>query len=101
MFRYLRNLFRKKTDPQPASVSGASSASASPATSAPAAPQRVSDSQKLVARVETAQLQLAAIVSRFPDDLRKLLLKQPAPEAMVALPIPAILKFLPTGSVKI
>jgi predicted regulator of Ras-like GTPase activity (Roadblock/LC7/MglB family) len=51
-------------------------------------------------RVETAQLQLLAIMSKFPDDLRKLVIKMPPENAMVVLPIPAILRFLPTGSVK-
>jgi predicted regulator of Ras-like GTPase activity (Roadblock/LC7/MglB family) len=51
-------------------------------------------------RVETAQLQLLAIMSKFPDDLRKLVVKMPPENAMVVLPIPAILRFLPTGSVK-
>src|SRR4029078_7151145 len=51
-------------------------------------------------RVETAPLQLAALMAKFPHELRKLVLRQPAPEAMVALPLPTIQKFLPTGSVK-
>lgn len=51
-------------------------------------------------RVETAQLSLMAVMSRFPDDLRKLVLKMPPPEAMVVLPLPTIQKMLPTGSVK-
>ncbi len=53
-----------------------------------------------VPRVETAQLQLLAIVQKFPEELRKLVIKLPPPEAMVALPLPTIQKFLPTGSVK-
>jgi predicted regulator of Ras-like GTPase activity (Roadblock/LC7/MglB family) len=53
-----------------------------------------------VARVETASLQLAAIMAKFPEEIKKLVLKLPPPEAMVALPLPTILKFLPTGSVK-
>lgn len=51
-------------------------------------------------RVETAQLSLVAVMSRFPDDLRKLVLKMPPQDAMVVLPLPTIQKMLPTGSVK-
>ncbi|MEQ1858642.1 MAG: roadblock/LC7 domain-containing protein [Chthoniobacteraceae bacterium] len=39
-------------------------------------------------------------MTRFPDDLRKLVLKLPTPDAMVILPLPTIQKMLPTGSVK-
>lgn len=51
-------------------------------------------------RVETAQLSLVAVMSRFPDDLRRLVLKMPPQDAMVVLPLPTIQKMLPTGSVK-
>src|SRR5687767_13039041 len=64
------------------------------------APRVVSDSVPAVARVETASLQLAAILARFPDELKPLILKAPPAEAMVALPVPTIVKYLPTGSVK-
>lgn len=53
-----------------------------------------------VPRVETAQLSLAAIMAKFPDELRKLVLKMPGAEAMVVMPLPTIQKSLPTGSVK-
>jgi predicted regulator of Ras-like GTPase activity (Roadblock/LC7/MglB family) len=58
------------------------------------------DPNVTVPRVETAQLSLAAIMSKFPDELRKLVLRLPPPEAMIVLPIPLIQKYLPTGSVK-
>ncbi len=51
-------------------------------------------------RVETASLQLASIISRFPDELKKLVVNPPPEDAMVALPLPTILKYLPTGSVR-
>ncbi|MEI9898073.1 MAG: roadblock/LC7 domain-containing protein [Chthoniobacter sp.] len=50
--------------------------------------------------IEVAHLSLAAIVGRFPDDLKPLLMSEPGAEATVALPMPTILKQLPTGSVK-
>ena len=39
-------------------------------------------------------------MAKFPEDLRQLVKKLPPPEAMVALPLPTILKYLPSGSVK-
>jgi len=98
MFSYLRKIFRKNVPaaktgtymvhgvgsmPKPTPLQGSAVGVAGP-----------------MPRVETAQLQLAAIMAKFPDELRKLVLRQPAPEAMVALPLPTIQKFLPTGSVK-
>jgi len=50
--------------------------------------------------IEVAHLSLAAIVARFPEDLKPLLLREPDPAATVALPLPTILKQLPIGSVK-
>jgi predicted regulator of Ras-like GTPase activity (Roadblock/LC7/MglB family) len=50
--------------------------------------------------IEVAHLSLAAIVARFPDELRSLLTSEPDAAATVALPIPTILKQLPSGSVK-
>jgi len=99
MLSYLRNFFRKKSGANALGESlavhgpGAMPPLTSPDTHAAAAPMSVP-------RVETAQLQLAAIVAKFPEELRKLVLKLPPPEAMVALPLPTIQKFLPTGSVK-
>ena len=54
-----------------------------------------------VATVETAQLSLAAILTKFPDDLKTSIAQLPHPEVKVALPVPTILKQLPGGSVKI
>lgn len=50
--------------------------------------------------IEVAHLSLAAIVARFPEELKPLLLSEPDANATVALPMPTILKQLPTGSVK-
>lgn len=101
MFRFLRNLISKKS-PAPVAVAVPRATAAIPVrATAPSAPQqRTADGAPGVQRVETAQLQLLAIMSKFPDDLRKLVLKMPPDNAMVVMPIPAILRFLPTGSVK-
>ena len=50
--------------------------------------------------IEVAHLSLPAIIERFPDELKSLLTGTPAADATVALPIPTILKQLPTGAVK-
>jgi predicted regulator of Ras-like GTPase activity (Roadblock/LC7/MglB family) len=50
--------------------------------------------------IEVAHLSLAAITARFPEELRSLLAQEPAAAATVALPLPTILKQLPTGCVK-
>jgi predicted regulator of Ras-like GTPase activity (Roadblock/LC7/MglB family) len=109
MFRFLRNLISKKssapiavTVPVPAPMPRGVAAVPVRAV-APAAQPRAVDGGAGgpgVQRVETAQLQLAAIMSKFPDELRKLVVKMPPENAMVVMPIPAILRFLPTGSVK-
>ena len=59
-----------------------------------------SDSAPHVPTVETAQLSLAAILERFPEELRLMIERMPGPEVTVALPVPTILKQLPSGSVK-
>jgi predicted regulator of Ras-like GTPase activity (Roadblock/LC7/MglB family) len=51
-------------------------------------------------RVEIASLSLLAIIERFPPDLKKLVVTIPEPDAMVALPVPSIVKQLPSGSIK-
>ena len=50
--------------------------------------------------IEVAHLSLPAIIGRFPEELKLLLTGMPAADATVALPIPTILKQLPTGAVK-
>ena len=95
MLRFIKSLFRKNKSAA-AAASSPAAAAATPGGS-PSAPSEVNTP---VPRVETAQLSLLAVMSRFPDDLRKLVLKMPPQEAMVVLPIPTIQKMLPTGSVK-
>ncbi len=95
MFRFLKSLFRRK---KPATTGSAKSSSV--AAPAPAANRPPDAAGAAVPRVETAQLSLIAVMGRFPDDLRKLVLKMPPQEAMVVLPLPTIQKMLPTGSVK-
>jgi predicted regulator of Ras-like GTPase activity (Roadblock/LC7/MglB family) len=106
MFRFLRNLLSKKST-APIAVPVARVAAVPARAVAPGvAPARTVEAAAGAAggagmqRVETAQLQLLAIMSKFPDDLRKLVQKMPPENAMVVMPIPAILRFLPTGSVK-
>jgi predicted regulator of Ras-like GTPase activity (Roadblock/LC7/MglB family) len=59
-----------------------------------------SDSAPHLLTVETAQLSLAAILERFPDELKPTIEKMPGLEITVALPVPTILKQLPLGAVK-
>ena len=47
--------------------------------------------------VEVAHLALAAIVDRFPEELKTTILRVPDAAATVALPLPTILKQLPGG----
>lgn len=51
-------------------------------------------------KVEVAKLSLAAIVARFPEDLRALVTKLPDASATVALPIQTMVKQLPGGVVR-
>ncbi len=53
-----------------------------------------------VPSVEVVHLSLAAIVARFPEELKPSLLRVPDPTATVALPLPTILKQLPLATVK-
>lgn len=50
--------------------------------------------------VEVAHLALAAIVDRFPEELKPTVLRVPDAAATVALPLPTILKQLPAANVK-
>ncbi len=51
--------------------------------------------------VEFANLSLAAILERLPEELRPLVLKKPDASVTVALPISTIVKQLPSGVVKV
>lgn len=101
MFRFLRNLISKKSSaPIAVPVPRATAAVPVARAVAPGVQPRQAEGAAGVQRVETAQLQLAAIMAKFPDELRKLVQRMPPENAMVVMPIPAILRFLPTGSVK-
>lgn len=97
MFRFLKKLFRKTPPPE---TSGAVPRVAAATSGTVSGVARASDVNIPVQRVETAQLSLAAIMAKFPDDLRKLVLRMPPADTMIVLPLPAIQKALPTGSVK-
>jgi predicted regulator of Ras-like GTPase activity (Roadblock/LC7/MglB family) len=99
MFRFLRNLLSKKSS-SPIAVPVPRATAVPVRAIAPGVQPRAVEGVTGVQRVETAQLQLLAIMSKFPDDLRKLVTRMPPEHAMVVMPIPAILRFLPTGSVK-
>ncbi len=50
--------------------------------------------------IEVAQLSLGAITCKFPEELKPLLAGEPVETATVTLPMPTILKQLPSGCVK-
>jgi predicted regulator of Ras-like GTPase activity (Roadblock/LC7/MglB family) len=85
MLHLLTKLFRKSKAATPVRTT--------PIHSAPAAPLAVP-------HVEIASLSLLAILQRFPEDLKKGVAQMPHPDAMVSLPVPSIVKQLPSGSVK-
>jgi len=98
MFRFLKTLFRKS--PPATAGTAASPVAVSTPSASVAGGHRPSEVNIAVPRVETAQLSLAAIMAKFPDDLRKLVLKMPGQDVMIVMPLPTIQKALPTGSVK-
>jgi predicted regulator of Ras-like GTPase activity (Roadblock/LC7/MglB family) len=95
MLSYLKKLFSK----QPAS---AAAQSATPVR----APRVVAASPRAVAtpsakpQLAVAQLSLAAILAKFPDDLCGNIAASPDPTATVALPLATIHKQLANGAVK-
>ena len=87
MFTFISNLFRKSEREQtPAAIRSGSHFSG--------------EAPPIVPTVETAQLSLAAILAKFPADLKSCVLQMPEPTVTVALPVPTILKQLPSCSVK-
>ncbi len=66
----------------------------------PPIPQAQYESAIQMNKVEVAKLSLPAIVARLPEDLRALILKEPAPSATVVLPIQTIVKQLANGVVR-
>jgi predicted regulator of Ras-like GTPase activity (Roadblock/LC7/MglB family) len=87
MFSILKKFFTK-ADSKPAAVTASVQR---PQPQEPSAP---------VPTVEVAHLSLAAIVSRFPEDLKATVLRAPDAAATISFPLPLILKQLPSGSVK-
>ncbi len=87
MFTFISNLFRKSEREQTlAAIRSGSHFSG--------------EAPPIVPTVETAQLSLAAILAKFPADLKSCVLQMPEPAVTVALPVPTILKQLPSCSVK-
>ena len=87
MFTFISNLFRKSGQGQtPAAIRSGS--------------HFMGEAPPIVPTVETAQLSLAAILAKFPDDLKPCIQQMPDPTATVALPVPTILKQLPSCTVK-
>ena len=78
------------------------SESRSKAATPPAPVRRAQPSEPsgAVPAVALAHLSLAAIVSRFPDELKATVLQQPDPAATIALPLQLIHKQLASGVVK-
>ena len=87
MFTFISNLFRKSGQEQTPAVIRSGS-------------HFMGEAPPIVPTVETAQLSLAAILAKFPDDLKSRIQQMPEPTATVALPVPTILKQLPSCSVK-
>lgn len=100
MFSIFRKIF-KPTETKPAAVP-------KPATPPPAAPapvRRAPSADPAAAgaaapSVEVAHLSLAAIVSRFPEELKALVLAPPSNAATISFPLQLIQKQLAAGSVK-
>ena len=88
MLNFISKLFRKSdVPPVPFAVHGNSS-------------QFSGEAPPIVPSVEVAQLSLAAILAKFPADLRAHVQQLPDAAVTVALPVPTILKQLPSCSVK-
>ena len=87
MLKFISNLFRK-SDKSPIPLAGHGGSHFS------------GEAPPIVPMVETAQLSLAAILAKFPADLRGCVQQLPDAAVTVALPMPTILKQLPSCSVK-
>ncbi len=64
------------------------------------APAATSQRSEPAHGVEVASLSLCSILDRFPEDLKSTISKMPSADSKVVLPVNAIMKQLPTGSVK-
>ena len=107
MLKFFSNLFRKPPSPQPLRPkTQVILAAMDPMASGlrPGAPTAVSARPMVagvpVVKVETADLSLAAILARFPADLKETVAKLPDPSVLVTLPLSIILRQLSGGSVK-
>jgi predicted regulator of Ras-like GTPase activity (Roadblock/LC7/MglB family) len=91
MFKFLKQIFRKREK-----VSTAAAAAPTPSTiSKPGI-----KSGEAAPGVEVASLSLRAILDRLPADLKSGINQMPEHDVKVILPVNAILKQLPTGTVK-
>jgi predicted regulator of Ras-like GTPase activity (Roadblock/LC7/MglB family) len=97
MLTFFKNLFGKKAVPARSAkpVAAAAAAAVSIAT-----PRVALDSSGQRAQVAVAQLSLAAIISKFPEELKRNVARVPDPSVTVALPLTTIHKQLAAGSVK-
>ncbi len=87
MLKFISNFFRKPdAAPIPLAVRGGSHFNG--------------EAPPIVPTVEIAQLSLAVILAKFPADLRGCVQQLPDAAVMVTLPVPTILKQLPSCSVK-
>jgi predicted regulator of Ras-like GTPase activity (Roadblock/LC7/MglB family) len=104
--RVMFSIFRKFFKPTAGKPAPAPPAAPTPAATPPAAPARRAPSAEpsttgaAAPSVEVAHLSLAAIVSRFPEDLKPLVLAPPSNAATISFPVQLIQKQLATGSVK-
>ncbi len=89
MLNFFKKIFRKQP-PKPTV----------PRVVARAVPASTLDPNQPRPQVEVAHLSLAAILTKFPDDLKRNVASLPDPSVTVALPLSTIHKQLPSGSVK-
>ncbi len=90
MLNFLKKFFRK-APPQPVAPRVVARAATAPNQMDQGAPRP---------QVEVAHLSLAAILQKFPEDLKSNVASIPAANVTVALPLATIHKQLPSGSVK-
>src|SRR4051794_31785526 len=100
MFKLFKKFIGKAESPAPVAAPAPAPVVNPPPSTLPPKPASALDTAPRVAAVETASLSLAAIVNRFPPELKGAVLSAPDPEAMIVLPLSTILKQLPGGSVK-
>ena len=89
MFNFIKKLFSKNAEPAGKAVARAKVAD-TPSSRHPEAQSGVA----------VASLSLRAILDRFPADLKEQVNQMPASDVKVVLPVAAIMKQLPTGTVR-